>query len=84
MTALRLAALFPMAADLGHHWRTPPYEDCMSMDCDILEGRTSCFYDGSGLNAEPVMAALFTDGHDGVWRALDAYYASLVGESEPA
>lgn len=44
------------------------------MDCCYLE-QGFCFYDGSGLNAEPVMAALFTGGDEAVWSALEDYYA---------
>jgi hypothetical protein len=66
----------PMAADLGHHWDTPTYpgEDGPRSDCHLRpSGR--CFYDGSGLNAEPVFAKLLTGGHDAVWAALEEYYA---------
>lgn len=69
--------MFPMAADLGHHWPVPTYEGESSMNCDLLEGGT-CYYDGSGLNAEPVLAALLTEGDAGVWKILEDYYQSLV------
>lgn len=71
---------YPMAVDLGRHWKTPTYPDEMRMDCTYLE-QGYCFYDGSGLNAEPVMAALFTGGSDAVWSALEDYYAELANRT---
>ena len=67
--------LFPMAADLGYHSPTPRYEgQDPTTECPYLDGKT-CYYDGSGLNAEPVMQKLFTGGSDAVWAELESYYA---------
>lgn len=68
--------LFPMAADLGYHWPTPRYEGQEERDCDLLPSG-KCFYDGSGLNAELVMAELLTGGGEAVWKHLADYYESL-------
>lgn len=70
----------PMASDLGFHWRAPVSwmtEGDARSDCDLFGG-APCFYDGSGLNAEPVMAALFTDGDEAVWSMMADYYADLA------
>jgi hypothetical protein len=77
---VRCAGLFPMPVDLGHHWRTPVYEGEYQRDhCEWIDG--PCFYDGSGLNADPVAVALFTEGDAGVWRHLEAYYAECAVSS---
>lgn len=65
-----------MAADLGHHWLRPVYEgETENGPCDFLHG-AECFYDGSGLNAEPVMVRFFDHGMDAVWEDLEDYYRS--------
>jgi hypothetical protein len=67
-----------MAADLGYHWTSPQYgsQDASDEGCEYLEGAT-CFYDGSGLNAEPVLVRFLEDGLDAVWEDLQAYYLDL-------
>ena len=42
--------------------------------CEYLDG-APCYYDGSGLNAERIFDVLCAEGDDGVWRALEEYYA---------
>lgn len=68
----------PIAADLGYHSPTPHYDNQPAMDCTLLP-QGECYYDGSGLNAEPVMAALFKGGSDAAWDALEDYYAETFG-----
>lgn len=63
--------------DLGHHWRTPTYDGEMKMDCCYLEGQTHCFYDGSGLNAGPILQEFLYHGPHAVWAALARYYSEL-------
>lgn len=71
----------PMAADLGHHWDWALYHgENGPRDCDVRPSG-KCFYDGSGLNAEPLLAALLTKGHDEVWAQLEAYYEDCDGRS---
>ena len=66
----------PDPTDLGYHSPTPRYEGQTSMgECDLLDGE--CYYDGSGLNAEPIYQRLLRDGHEGVWEELEAYYAEV-------
>ena len=57
--------MFPMAVDLGYHAVVPQYGDLndpdedwrpYTLDCVYLPSG-KCYYDGSGLNAEPVMVA---------------------------
>lgn len=66
----------PSPADLGYHSPAPQYEGQSAMECDVLPGG-KCFYDGSGLNAEPVFECLVREGGDAVWRELENYYAEL-------
>jgi len=64
-----------MAADLGHHWRRPVYEDEEPRPtCEYLDG-AACFYDGSSTNAAPVLDAFLCVGLDAVWENLTDYYA---------
>jgi len=75
---VRSAGTFPYAVDLGYHWSTQRYEGMSQFsECDAL-GEGGCYYDGSGLNAEPVMEAFIRDGEPAVWAALEDYYAHLV------
>jgi hypothetical protein len=63
----------PMASDLGRHWRTPLYEgEYERSECDVIDG--GCYYDGSGLGAESIMAAFFQRGDVAIWEALGGYY----------
>jgi hypothetical protein len=73
----------PMAADLGYHSPVPRYrgQQPAQLDCPVLGGKP-CYYDGSGLNAEPVFEALLREGDEGVWRELRSYYARVFGEVE--
>lgn len=66
--------LFPMPVDLGYHARVPLYENqpLTAKDCPIIDG--PCYYDGSGLNAEPVFEVFLREGSPGVWGALQDYY----------
>lgn len=67
----------PMAVDLGYHARTPQYEGQKSMGpCEYLDG-AECYYDGSGLNAEPVRNMLLMCGDEAVWKELERYYVDL-------
>ncbi len=73
----------PSAWDLGYHARVPQYEGAEqygSQPCEYLGA--PCWYDGSGLNAEPVLAALFDRGEAGVWDALYEMHDSLSIEGE--
>lgn len=65
-----------MAADLGYHADAPQFEgheDWARGDCDVRSaGR--CYYDGSGLAAEPLLEIAIKRGHGGVFRELQRYY----------
>lgn len=88
MTAERGAdwsrGLYPMAYDLGYHAATPLYE-CQDAHegCDLL-GLPQCYYDGSGLQAEPGMK-LLAESDEAVWAWLEEYwhyrFAELTGRS---
>ncbi|MHB1937025.1 MAG: hypothetical protein ACYCOR_10620 [Acidobacteriaceae bacterium] len=68
----------PMAADLGYHSPDPKYEGQTKSECSLLDGGF-CYYDGSGLNAEPVFETLIAEGGDGLWKALEKYYQQMFG-----
>jgi len=70
-----LSDFYPMAMDLGYHSKTPKYEGhtVMASECDVIKG--ACYYDGSTLNAEPVLDRLVNEGDEGVWDELESYYA---------
>jgi hypothetical protein len=76
-----LPVLFPniddiMAIDLGYHWPTPTYEgqtEYGQMECDLLPGG-KCYYDGSGLNAGPVLERFLRFGPHAVWSDLARFY----------
>lgn len=70
-----------MAADLGYHWDTNPYDDgdwLRQDSCDLrLQGH--CFYDGSGLNAERLVEPFLAGGEDAVWQHLFEFYEEVRG-----
>jgi hypothetical protein len=75
---IRLANIYPMAADLGRHWRTRLGYNEAPYECDILDGADQCFYEGSALRADQVLADLLTGGDSAVWDTLEAEYASIT------
>jgi hypothetical protein len=70
----------PMAADLGYHAPAPQYEGQEGRDCDLLG--TTCYYDGSSLNAERIWTVLRREGSEGVWRELEEYWMDLFAPKE--
>ena len=68
-----VADLYPMGADLGYHSRTKTEYGVHRPDCTLTGG--DCWYDGSALNADPVMVEFVERGEDAVWDALEDYYA---------
>jgi len=71
----------PMPADKGYHWSTPRYKDQQPMDCDLLPGG-KCYYDGSTMNAEPLYEVLLTQGSEGIWRELEAFYHRMAERTD--
>jgi len=72
----------PNATDIGHHWRTPSYDgEWKPSKCDVVTDG-DCYYDGSGSNAETVMAAFFQRGDVAVWEALEEYYAQCKASAD--
>lgn len=66
----------PTPADLGYHSPTPKYDGQTSIQesCPYLDGRP-CYYDGSGLNAEPVYWGFVEHGEEWLWAEMERYYA---------
>ena len=62
----------PMAVDLGYHSPFPLYDGQEPMPhCAFFN---PCFYDGSILRAEAVLATLIAQGGEAVWAILEAEY----------
>lgn len=72
---------YPMGSDLGYHSHKPMYEGqtLLTDSCPYLDGKP-CYYDGSSLNAIPVMALLIAEGGEAVWKKLESYYIHTFGE----
>ena len=68
----------PMGADIGYHSYTPLYEgqDILPYPCKYL-GNVSCYYDGSGFQAEKLLKQFITVGDDVVWQTLEKKYMEL-------
>jgi len=70
----------PLPADLGYHSPNPMYDGQESMGaCQYLDGKT-CYYDGSGLDAEEIYKVLVEKGSDAVWEELEKYYVETFKE----
>lgn len=70
------------ATDLGYHSPKPLWEgreEYGRLDCHILPDGI-CYYDGSGLNAAPVLAAFLEHGPMAVWATLARYYQDVFSE----
>ena len=67
----------PLPADLGYHSPVPMYEDhhAVGENCEWTGG--VCYYDGSSLAAEKIFEILTESGDEGVWKALEDYYAEI-------
>jgi hypothetical protein len=64
----------PFASDIGYHSPVPMYEgqDPMSEKCTLLDG--TCYYDGSTLNAGPILELLIAEGTEALWAKLEEEY----------
>jgi len=70
------------ATDLGYHSPIELYEGQYHTEpgkCEYLPGQ-DCYYDGSGLNAEPLLEAFLNHGPMAVWAALARYYNDVLSE----
>jgi len=66
---------YPFAFDLGYHSPKPKYDGQIIMEgsCDYVESG-KCYYDGSGLNAVPVMEEFIKNGEESIWERLNEFY----------
>lgn len=64
----------PMATDLGYHSKVQMYESQTPIKNDCKYTGGPCYYDGSGLNAEPMLRLLIEQGSDAVWKRLEEEY----------
>ena len=71
----------PMAYDLGYHSPKPMYDGQQKMTekCPCLNGKP-CYYDGSTLNAEPVLDIMVRQGGEAMWKELENAYLGWFGE----
>lgn len=73
----------PMGADLGYHALHRQYEGAPDGDaCEYLGGRV-CFYDGSGLAADKLLARFLIEGEDVIWRTLAERHDDLKTADDP-
>lgn len=59
--------------------RVPASRIRQQVRCEWLPD--GCFYDGSGLNGEPVMQRFIREGMDAVWDELETYYRQLAHDA---
>lgn len=72
--------LGPMGYDVGYHSPHPMYEgQSATENCAYLNG-APCYYDGSGLAANDLLARFLEDGEDVVWAELESVYRSRFVE----
>jgi len=71
----------PQAWDLGYHSYSPMYDGqpVIQDNCEWLDDKP-CYYDGSTLNAKPILDILIREGCESVWRELKNYYKSIFGK----
>ena len=64
----------PIPADIGRHSHVPMYEGETPMEgeCNIIGG--TCYYDGSGLQAEDVFKIMLEGGTDALWAEMERRY----------
>lgn len=67
----------PMGADIGYHSPVQHHDFQSPMEnCPYLDGKT-CYYDGSGLQADALLPIFLEKGEDAVWEMLEERYVSL-------
>lgn len=75
----------PMGIDIGYHSPVPLYEGARRMgakgECHVLPD-SECYYDGSSLQADPIMAGLIEHGSDWVWTELERQYHMRFEEKQ--
>lgn len=71
----RFDKIHPQGWGIGYHSRVPVYEgqEPLKHDCDLVEGGT-CYYDGSGLQAEEMIPHFIAGGTDWLWPELRRRY----------
>lgn len=69
-----------MAYDIGYHSPKSMYEGqtVLTTECELVEGGT-CYYDGSGLQADAFLRILIEQGSDALWAALEKRYHVWLG-----
>jgi hypothetical protein len=72
----------PEPGGLGWHtWQPQDDRAPSTAECDTFGGRP-CWIGESGLGAEPYRDVLLSEGSDGVWAKLEAYYAERFLKDE--
>jgi len=72
---------YPLAIDLGYHSPKPIFGDeTHFMYCWVLDGE--CYYNGSTLEAQPILEKLISEGDEAVWRELEKFYKDIFEKSK--
>lgn len=59
-----------------------PFYGSVFESCDAFPDNPSCYYDGSGLNAKPVLETLIREGDEAMWEKLKEYGEMLLERIE--
>jgi len=72
----------PYPYDLGYHSPKPQYDAQIIIDenCPYIDG--PCYYDGSGLNADPIFDLLCEKGGEAVWQELEKYHNQIFSKEK--
>jgi hypothetical protein len=68
-----------MAWDLGYHTSVPSPDLHGPNKCEFLSDH-ECYYDGSGLAAQPLLDAFLEHGPQAIWAALARFYGRVFTE----
>ncbi len=67
----------PTPADLGFHHKKPGEYLYKNDTCEFVSGH-SCYYEGSGLQAEGIYKILLEKGSEGVYKKLESLYKKYM------
>lgn len=80
--------LFPggwMGNDVGYHSPEPTFPGQKPRECDLLDGRTECYYSGSSVPAQTLVKKWHESGQDDevVWQAAEWFYQAKFIDDLP-
>lgn len=78
-TGANVRHLFPSSGGVAAHSPVPARDWWLGPDsCDVLPGG-QCWGDAGYSVGDRVLEAMHADGHEGIWRELEAIYADWLG-----